>query len=42
MSEKEQEARRALNALFIAVPEDVARDVQTKVLAWFDELKSKE
>ena len=39
--EKVNEAKKALTCLHIAVEESIARDVEDKVLAAFDELKSK-
>ena len=41
MNKLKNEAVRALNALYIAVEEDVARDVNEKVKAYILELESK-
>jgi hypothetical protein len=38
MTDEERDARRALTCLYIAVPEDIARDVETKVHAWVTKL----
>lgn len=39
MTQVENEARKALQCLFIQVPAEVAADVKRKVLAWVDDLE---
>lgn len=41
MTEKEQDARKALQCLFLEVHESIGNDVQQKVLAALDEIKEK-